>query len=450
MAAMNEVMMNHGNRDPKWMAETYRPGNQAENKKHMDPQRMENRKQREAAPTQPKASSKAPEIPQTHFRVPLCCNKCEEKAREEAGEVPGVVSLITNARESRVTVLGAADPAAVLKKLKKHVDKKAIYWPADVPVQKVVGGQNASAGGGERGEKVQGKGGNREVNMDAAGPGMNQHRMVETVRPDQRMVDPRKVEPILAGPRMIDPRMVDPRMIDPRMVDPRMIDPRMVDPRMVDPRMIDPRMVDPRMIDPRMVDPRERRGRDMRRVRFADQVEVRGGDVRAEMRPVDPRQMRGGDVRAEMQPAYPRDMRAAEVREGWLVDPRDPRGGEMRAMRPVDPREMRGGDMRELRPVDPRGMRRPIDAREMHPYEYAPRDMRPVFPRTEMRGDPRDYRYTDYPHYSTRPRDADLHEYQPKDSYFSDYRPSQNYPANYSTAPVSFYEEGVTNPYYRN
>jgi hypothetical protein len=36
---------------------------QAENKKHMDPQRMENRKQREAAPTQPKASSKAPEIP---------------------------------------------------------------------------------------------------------------------------------------------------------------------------------------------------------------------------------------------------------------------------------------------------------------------------------------------------------------------------------------------------
>ncbi len=36
---------------------------QAENKKHMDPQRMANRKQREAAPTQPKASSKAPEMP---------------------------------------------------------------------------------------------------------------------------------------------------------------------------------------------------------------------------------------------------------------------------------------------------------------------------------------------------------------------------------------------------
>ncbi|KAH9537605.1 hypothetical protein CY35_16G062800 [Sphagnum magellanicum] len=430
MAAMNEVMMNHRNRNPKWMAESYHPGD-AENKKHMDPQRMANRKQREAAPTQPKA----PEMPQTHFRVNLCCNKCEEKAREEAGEVPGVVSLITNARESRVTVLGAADPAAVLKKLKKHVDKKAMHWPADVPVQKVVGGQNVSAGGGERIEKVQGKGGNREVNLDAAGPGMNQRRMVETVRPDQRMVDPRKVEPILAGPRMIDPRMVDPRMIDPRMVDPR--------------------MVDPRMIDPRMVDPRERRGRDMRKVRFADQVEMRGGDVRAETRLVDPR---------EMQPAYPRDMRAAEVRERWLVDPRDPRGGEMRAMRPVgpremrgsdllrpvDPREMRGGDMRELRPVDPRGMRRPIDAREMHPYEYAPRDMRPLDPRTEMRGDPRDYRYTGYPYYSSRPQGADLHEYQPKDSYFSDYRPSQNYPANYSTAPVSFYEEGVTNPYYRN
>ncbi|CAM6015086.1 unnamed protein product [Sphagnum balticum] len=386
-------MMNHGNRDPKWMAESYHPGH-AENKKHMDPQRMANRKQREAAPTQPKASSKAPEMPQTHFRVKLCCNKCVEKAREEAGEVPGVVSLITDARESRVTVLGAADPAAVLKKLKKHVDKKAMYWPADVPVQKVVGGQNVSAGGGERGEKVQGKGGNREVNMGASGPGMNQHRMVETMRPDPRMVDPRK-------------------------------------------------------------------GRDMRKVRFADQVEMRGGDMRAEMRPVDPRQMRGGDVRAEMrlvdpremQPAYPRDRRAAEVREGWLVDPRDPRGGEMRAMRPVDPREMRrgellrpvdpremrGGDMRELRPVDPRGMRRPIDAREMHPYEYAPRDMRPVDPRTEMRGDPHDYRYTGYPYYSSRPRDADLHEYQPKDSYFSDYRPSQNYPANYSTAPVSFY-----------
>jgi RNA recognition motif-containing protein len=58
--------------------------------------------------------------------------------------MPGVVSLITDERESRVTVLGAADPAAVLKKLKR-VDRKAMQCPADVPVQKVVGGQNVSA-----------------------------------------------------------------------------------------------------------------------------------------------------------------------------------------------------------------------------------------------------------------------------------------------------------------
>jgi hypothetical protein len=40
---------------------------------------------------------------QTHFRVHLCCNKCEEKAREEAGEVPGehFISKNPNSHEFR-------------------------------------------------------------------------------------------------------------------------------------------------------------------------------------------------------------------------------------------------------------------------------------------------------------------------------------------------------------
>jgi hypothetical protein len=288
------------------------------------------------------------------FIAPSCC--C----------TAGVLSVITDPSQSRVTVLGRADAAAILKKLKRHVHKKADYWPVeqqlpvakpDVAVSPPV--QNGSEGAvDQKPQKVQpgkgsagdqkkmenaSKGTNDKELAAAAGPGTQNQpaakQMAETTTraAGSRMVDPRMLDAMRTDPRMVDPRMLDPRMVDPRILEAmRSADPRMMDPRMMDPRMVDPRMMDPRMVDPRMVDPRQ---------------------VRGPAGPVDPREMRAA--------AGPMDSRgmmrgSAEVREGWLVDPRDPmtRGtiaghGDMRSseMRPIDPREMRA--MRAP-PVDPR------------------------------------------------------------------------------------------------
>jgi len=363
----------------------------------------------------------------------------------------GVVSVITDARQGLVTVLGGADSAAVLKKLKRHVDKKATYWPADVPVPKVAVAPNVSAGGmnvgkGERNLQIGEKGGMKGgyVDKNLRGPGMDDPRMVQTMRSDPRMVDPRIAETMRPDPRMVDPRMAETMRPDPRMV------------------------------DLRMVDAREMRGANMREMPPVDPREVRNAEVR-EGWVVDPREVRGGDMR-EMRPVDPREMRNAEVREGWVVDPREMRGGGMREMRPADMRERRGAEMREMRPLDPRmvdprevggvharEMQQPIDAREMGEHRYAPadrREMYPVDPRTfDIRGgDPRDYRFSNPPtmhasppelYYNSRSREADPRVFQPKESYFSDYRPSQSYPANYSNS-ASYYDEDDMSPYYMN
>ncbi len=335
----------------------------------------------------------------------------------------GVVSVITDARQGLVTVLGGADPAAVLKKLKRHVDKKATYWPAEVPVPKVAVVPNVSAGGmnvgkGERNLQIGEKGG-----LKGRGPGMDDPRMVQTMRPDPRMAETMRP-----------------------------------DPRMVDPRMAETMRPDPRMVDPRMVDAREMRGGDMREMPPVDPREMRNAQVR-EGWVVDPREMRGGDMR-EMRPGDPREMRNAQVREGWVVDPREVRGGGMREMRPGDMRERRGAEMREMRPLDPRmvdprevggvharEMHQPIDAREMYPPTF---DIRG--------GDPRDYRFSNPQrmhapppelYYNRRSREADPRVFQPTESHLSDYRPSQSYPANYSNS-ASYYDEDDMSPYYMN
>jgi hypothetical protein len=315
----------------------------------------------------------------------------------------GVVSVIADARQGLVTVLGGADPAAILKKLKRHVDKKATYWPAEEPVPKVAAAPNVAAGGmnvgkGERNLQIGEIGGMKGgyVDKNLREPGMDDPRMVQTMRPD---------------PRMVDPRMADTMRPDPRMVDPRMVDAR----------------------------------------------EMRGGNMR-EMPPVDPREMRNAEVR-EGWVVDPSEMRGGGMREMRPADMRERRGAEMREMRPLDPRMV---DPREVGGVHAREMQQPIDAREMGQYQqYAPanrREMYPVDPRTfDIRGaDPRDYRFSNPQtmhapppelYYNRRSREADPRVFQPNESYFSDYRPSQSYPANYSNS-ASYYDEDDMSPYY--
>jgi copper chaperone CopZ len=64
------------------------------------------------------------------MRVVMCCNKCEEKVREEIGEVYGVQDVLTDQARSEVVVIGFADAHDVLKKAKK-VDKRADITASD-------------------------------------------------------------------------------------------------------------------------------------------------------------------------------------------------------------------------------------------------------------------------------------------------------------------------------
>ncbi|CAM6019273.1 unnamed protein product [Sphagnum balticum] len=263
MASIDEVM-SHKNRDPKWMTDSIQP-EEVLKKKHKDPTWMTGSNEKQASQPQAPKAPKASAIPQMNFKVHMCCNKCEEKAREEVGEVPGVVSVITDARQDLVTVLGGADSAAVLKKLKRHVDKKATYWPAEVPVPKVAVAPNVSAGGmnvgkGERNSQIGEKGGMKE---------MRERRPL-----DPRMVDPREVggmhvremqQPINAremGEYQYAP--ADRREMYP--VDPRTFDIRGGDPR--DYRFSNPQTMHApppelyynsrsREADPRVVQPKE-------------------------------------------------------------------------------------------------------------------------------------------------------------------------------------------------
>lgn len=60
----------------------------------------------------------------------MCCNKCEEKVREEIGEVYGVQDVLVDQARSEVVVIGFADAHDVLKKAKK-VDKRADITASD-------------------------------------------------------------------------------------------------------------------------------------------------------------------------------------------------------------------------------------------------------------------------------------------------------------------------------
>ncbi|CAK9204273.1 unnamed protein product [Sphagnum jensenii] len=64
-------------------------------------------------------------VPRMDLMVIMCCDKCEEKVKEEIQELDGVEEVkITDRASSKVVVIGKADSEQVLKKAKK-VDKKA-------------------------------------------------------------------------------------------------------------------------------------------------------------------------------------------------------------------------------------------------------------------------------------------------------------------------------------
>ncbi|CAK9258123.1 unnamed protein product [Sphagnum jensenii] len=162
MASIDE-MMSHKNKEPKWMTEEI--GGKGNNKSKSN-NKADNKES--STPSKPKT----PAVPKTDFKVKMCCQKCEEIAKEEAGEVDGVISVITDASKSRVTVTGFTDAAAVLKKLKKKVNSKAAYWPQDLPNSKkhvTFKEESGESGGkGDKGDNVKsqkaetGKGENRK------------------------------------------------------------------------------------------------------------------------------------------------------------------------------------------------------------------------------------------------------------------------------------------------
>jgi copper chaperone CopZ len=68
-------------------------------------------------------------LPVLELRVPMCCEKCREKVKEELEELEGVQSVICDQYNQRVTVTGFVDPLRALKKVKK-VKKKSEFFNA--------------------------------------------------------------------------------------------------------------------------------------------------------------------------------------------------------------------------------------------------------------------------------------------------------------------------------
>lgn len=66
-------------------------------------------------------------LPVLELRVPMCCDKCQEKVKEELEELEGVQDVICDQYNQRVTVTGFVDAFRALKKVKK-VKKKSEFF----------------------------------------------------------------------------------------------------------------------------------------------------------------------------------------------------------------------------------------------------------------------------------------------------------------------------------
>lgn len=67
-------------------------------------------------------------VPILELKVPMCCNKCEEKVKEHLKELEGVHDVVCDQTKQRVTVAGPVDPFLALRKAKK-VKKKSDFFP---------------------------------------------------------------------------------------------------------------------------------------------------------------------------------------------------------------------------------------------------------------------------------------------------------------------------------
>lgn len=66
-------------------------------------------------------------IPVLELKVPMCCEKCQEKVKENLLELEGVKDVVCDQYNQRVTVTGFVDPLKALRKVKK-VKKKSEFF----------------------------------------------------------------------------------------------------------------------------------------------------------------------------------------------------------------------------------------------------------------------------------------------------------------------------------
>lgn len=66
-------------------------------------------------------------VPVLELKVPMCCDKCQEKVMEALEECDGVEDVICDQYNQRVTVTGFVDPMKALRKVKK-VKKKSEFF----------------------------------------------------------------------------------------------------------------------------------------------------------------------------------------------------------------------------------------------------------------------------------------------------------------------------------
>jgi len=66
-------------------------------------------------------------LPVLELTVPMCCEKCQEKVKEELEELDGVRDVICDQYNQRVTVTGFVDPLKALRKVKKVKKKSAFF-----------------------------------------------------------------------------------------------------------------------------------------------------------------------------------------------------------------------------------------------------------------------------------------------------------------------------------
>jgi copper chaperone CopZ len=88
------------------------------------------------------ARSKNP-LPRLELKVPLCCERCEEKVKESLLDMDGVEGVLCDQSHQRVTITGNVQPQKALRRVKK-VKKHSDFWTRESRVQQSAGGYSPS------------------------------------------------------------------------------------------------------------------------------------------------------------------------------------------------------------------------------------------------------------------------------------------------------------------